>query len=124
MSKPEEESLRGLSENIYDAGRLWISAKLISDQLEDGEKNYLAALMNEIERAQFEGQKVSDTKLERMARGTPEFGDYVKRKCEAVAETGKRKVRYEALQNYFEARRSELAFDRAKIEKGIYHEGS
>ena len=123
MSKSEDTSLQRLVEDIHEAGRAWIAAKLISDQLEDGEKNYLAALMN-AEEAKLSGQKIGEGKLERMVRGTPEFGDYVKRKCEALAETGKRKVRYEALQNYWEAKRSEMAFERAKIEKGIFHEGN
>jgi hypothetical protein len=122
MSKQERTDLEKLVVQIQDAGQEWIEAKLKSDQLNDGEKNYLAALMNGIEQ-QFKNTKISETKLDRLARGTPEFGNYVIGKCAAVAETGRKKVRYEALQNLWEAKRSELAFEREKLSKGIYHEG-
>lgn len=122
MSKPETTHLEKLVVDIQEAGQAWIEAKLKSDQLDDGEKNYLAALMNGIEE-QFKNTKISEAKLDRLARGMPEFANYVAGKCEAIAETGRKKVRYEALQNYWEAQRSQLAFEREKISKGIYHTG-
>jgi hypothetical protein len=121
MSKPEVTNLERLVVEIQEAGQEWIDAKLKSDQLSDGEKNYLAALINGLEQAIKD--KISEQKLERLARGSPEFGQYVIGKCAAIAETSRKKVRYEALQNLWEARRSELAFERAKIEKGIFHTG-
>lgn len=117
-----EGNLEKLVIEIQEAGQDWIEAKLKSDQLDDGEKNYLAALINGLEEG-MKGGKISEAKLERLARGSPEFGQYVIGKCTAIAETSRKKVRYEALQNLWEARRSELAFERAKIEKGIFHEG-
>jgi hypothetical protein len=122
MSKPELGALEKLVVEIQDAGQAWIEAKLRSDQLADGEKNYLAALMNGIDEA-MKGKKISEHKLERLARGTPEFGAYVVGKAVAIAETGRKKIRYDALQSLWEAKRSELSFERAKIEKGIFHEG-
>lgn len=122
MSKTEPISLEKLVIEIQTAGQEWIETKLKSDQLADGEKNYLAALMNGIEE-QFKNAKISEAKLDRLARGTPEFGNYVVGKCAAIAETGRKKVRYEALQNLWEAKRSELAFEREKIAKGIFHAG-
>lgn len=116
----ETSSLERLVIEIQDAGQAWVEAKLLSDQLEDGEKNYLAALMNGLE-SQYE--KVSEAKLERLARGSAEFGEYVQGVVKARAETARKRVRYEALQNLFEAHRSHFALERAKIEKGIYHEG-
>lgn len=123
MSKPEVTgTLERLVVEIQEAGQEWIEAKLRSDQLDDGEKNYLAALMNGLEEA-MKGVKISEAKLERLARGSAEFGQYVIGKCAAIAESSRKRVRYEALQNLWEARRSELAFERAKIEKGIFHIG-
>lgn len=114
--------LEKLVVKIQEGGQEWVEAKLKSDQLDDGEKNYLAAIMNGLEQ-ELKGEKLSETKLERLARGSPEFGQYLIGKCSAIAETSRKKIRYEALQNLFEARRSELALERAKIEKGIFELG-
>ena len=122
MSKPDSSNLERLVVEIQEAGQAWIESKLKSDQLDAGEKNYLAALMNGIDDA-TKGTKISEAKLERLARGSPEFGNYVIGKVMAIAETGRKKVRYESLQNLWEAKRSELSFERVKIERGIYHEG-
>jgi len=115
-------NLESLVIEIQQAGQEWIEAKLRSDQLEDGEKNFLAALINSLDDA-MKGQKVSETKLERLARGSADFREYVTGKCCAIAETARKRVRYESLRDLFEARRSEFAFERAKLEKGIYHIG-
>lgn len=123
--KKEISELEKIVVEIQEAGQAWIEAKLKSDQLEDNEKNFLAAIMNrtEAEIIKMSAEKASDTKLERWARGSNEFLAHVKAKNEAKAETGKLKVRYEALQAYWEAQRSQLAFEREKIAKGIFHEG-
>lgn len=120
MSKAEQSFERLLIE-IHDAGQAWIDAQLTARQLEEDQKSYLAALMNEMERT-FDS-KVSETKLDRLARGAQPYRDYVVRQCTAWAEAQRLRVRYENLQMLLEARRSELAMERAKIEKGIFHEG-
>jgi hypothetical protein len=113
--------LEALVTQINKAGQEWVEAKLKSDQLEADEKNYLAALINELEKA-FD--KVSETRLERLARGSAEFRAYVTGRIIAQAETNRKKVRYEAAQNLFEAKRSLMALEREKIAKAIYHTGS
>jgi len=118
----DSQDLSRLIVEIQSAGQDWIKSKLKSDQLVDGEKNYLAALMNNLEMS-ADGRKMSEGKLERLARGAPEFGQYVTGKCTAVAETARKRVRYESLRDLFEARRSEMAFLRMQIEKGIFSEG-
>jgi len=129
MSKSETHAdLERLVVEIQTAGQAWIDAKLKSDQLQDGEKNYLAALMNSLDEAWSKGaakkERISESKLERLARGSPEFGQYVVGKCAAIAETARKRVRYEALRDLWEARRSQLAFERVQIEKGIFAVGS
>lgn len=119
MSKPDS-TLERLVVEIQEAGQAWVEARLKSDQLEADEKNFLAALMNELERG-FD--KVSEAKLERLVRGSKEYRNYVTGRTMAAADTGRRRVRYEALQNYFEAQRSIFALERAKIEKGIFDKG-
>lgn len=106
---------------IQHAGQDWVEAKLKSDQLEADEKNFLALMMNDLEKT-FD-EKVSDSKLERLVRGSKEFREYVTGRVAAQAETGRKKVRYENLQNFYEAKRSQLAFEREKLAKGIFHRG-
>lgn len=113
--------LEKLVTKIQEAGQAWVDAKLKADQLQDTEKSLLASLMNVKEVTANE--KISESKLERLARDTPAFSLHIKGKNEAIAEANKLKVRYEALQSLYEAKRSELAFEREKIAKGIYHSG-
>ena len=121
MSKPEPTTLEKIVIEIQEAGQAWIEAKLKSDQLEGDEKNLLASMMNDLEKS-FD--KVSEAKLERLVRGSPEFRGYVTGRIFAQAETGRKKVRYESALNFWEAKRSELAFEREKLSKGVFHIGS
>ena len=118
--KNEQTALEKLVVEIQDAGQEWVEAKLKSDQLEADEKNFLAALMNDLEKG-FD--KVSEAKLERLSRGGRQYRDYTTGRVLAQAETNRKKVRYESLLNLWEAKRSELAMERAKLEKGIFHIG-
>ena len=104
-----------------DAGNTWIDAKLKSDQLEEDARPYLASLMNDLARAARE--KVSETHLDREARGSENYRAYVSRMVLAKAETLRARVKFDAIDKTFEARRSHEAMERAKIEKGIFHEG-
>lgn len=100
------------------AGKAWVDSKLISDQLEEDQKSFLASLVNELD-----DDKTSETKLERKARGSKQYRDYVTNMCLARAEMLKKKVRFDALGMLFESRRSELAFEREGIKKGIFESG-
>src|SRR5215471_6861676 len=62
----DQQDLSRLIVEIQSAGQEWIKSKLKSDQLVDGEKNYLAALMNNLEMT-ADGRKMSEGKLERLA---------------------------------------------------------
>jgi len=117
--------LEKLVTEIQQAGQDWVEAKLKSDQLESDEKNYLSALMNDLEKTllQKTDVKLSEAKLERMARGSEGFRSYVVGRVTAASETGRKKVRYEAALNFWEAKRSQMAFERAQLEKGIFERG-
>jgi len=110
--------LENLVVRYQEAGQDWIKTRLVSDQLEEDLKPYLASLMNELD----DGDK-SEAKLDREARGSKQFRDYVKNMVLARADTARKKVRYESLGMLWEAKRSELAMEREKLSKGIYHEG-
>lgn len=113
--------LEKLVVQIHGAGQAWIDSKLAADQLDRDEKNFLAMLMNALEDNAKE--KLAESKLERLARGSKDYRDYVTRMCIAKAEAQRKQVRYENLQALWETKRSELTFERAKIEKGIFHQG-
>jgi hypothetical protein len=116
----DQGSFERLLKEIHDAGTMWIDAQLKARQLEEDQKSFLAALMNNFEKTM---DKVSESKLDRLARGSQPYRDYVLNTCMAWAEAQRLRVRYDNLQMLLEARRSELAMERAKIEKGIFHEG-
>ena len=96
----------------------WVEANFKASQLEEDRKPYLASLMNEF--AGKTTEKIAESKLERMALGTPEYRKYITGMCAARADAERAKVEYEATLNWFEARRSEMALERSKIEKGIF----
>ena len=107
----------GLSElekrvvRAQDLGQKWAELHEVWLQLDRDEKNYLAALMNDLAKV----NDVSEAKLERMARGSEEFRKYVSRICIARGEELRAKVRYENARDYFEAARSLEATERAKM---------
>jgi len=103
---------------LEKAGQAWVTARLKSDQLDEDAKPFLASLQNELDDG-----NTSEAKLERQAKGSKQFRDYIREMCLARAESLKQKIRYEGFQALFEAKRSEMALERVKIEKGIFHTG-
>ena len=103
------------------AGDAWIAAKLRADQLEEDAKSFLAALINELEQAETE--KTSEARLERKARGSKAYREFINQMCIARADALAKKVRFDALEKLFDARRSQKAFDRETVKQGIYHQG-
>lgn len=101
MSKPERSELEKRIIFAEEAGQKHASIYEIWLQLDEDKKNYLAALMNDID----DGD-TSESKLERKARGSKEFREYVKNMCIAKGEELRAKVRYDNARDYFEAGRS------------------
>ncbi len=93
-----------------EAGRKWAEIHQIWLQLDSDKANYLAALMNDIDDGQM-----SDKKLERLARGSKAFRDYVKNTSIAKGEELRAKVKYENARDYFEAGRSQESTEREKM---------
>lgn len=104
------------------AGNDWVDAKLASDQLDEDQKSFLAALINELAKS-YDGRKVTEKNLERLALGSTQYRDYVVQVCRARAEMLRKKVRFDALGMLFESRRSQLSYEKEKLAKGIFHEG-
>lgn len=99
-----------------ELGQKWAELHEVWLQLDRDEKNYLAALMNDLSKANIGGLRdASETKLERLARGSDEFRKYILRICIAKGEELRAKVRYDNARDFFEAARSLEATERAKI---------
>lgn len=103
----------------HDSGIAWAEAKLLADQLEEASKPFLDSLQNKLDNGEH-----SEAKLVRMARGSDEYRVYIKGMCEARAAANRARVEYDAAIAWFEARRSESALIRVKIEKGIFERGA
>lgn len=95
-----------------ELGQKWAELHEVWLQLDRDEKSYLASLMNDLANT-TEG--LSEAKLERLARGSVQFREYIQRVCIAKGEELRAKVRYDNARDYFEAARSLEATERAKI---------
>jgi len=115
---PENQTLEGLVRQYHEAGTAWIEAKLKADLLEEDQKPYLASLQNALD----DGSK-SEAKLDREARGSTQYRDFIKGMVLGKAESLRKKVRFDSISMLFSAKQSEMAMEREKISKGIYHEG-
>ena len=121
MSEPSQ--LEQLALAIQEADDAHEAAKLVSDQLKADELNYLSALMNALEQREFVGQKISDSKLERIVRGTEEFRAYVRGRVLAEAKTLHLKNKRDNLKVQWESERSDQSLERQKYASGIYKVG-
>ena len=110
MSKPERSELEKRIIFAEEQGQKWAEIHQIWLQLDEDKKNYLSALMNDLD----DGEK-SEAKLERLARGSKAFRDYVKNMCIAKGEELRSKVKYENARDYFEAGRSQESTEREKM---------
>jgi len=110
MSKPERSELEKRIIFAEELGGKWAAIHQIWLQLDEDKKNYLSALMNDLD----DGEK-SEAKLERLARGTKDFREYIKNMCIAKGEELRAKVRYDNARDYFEAGRSQESTEREKM---------
>jgi hypothetical protein len=116
--KMNEQNLEKLVKDFQSAGQDWVKAKLVADQLEEDKKSYFFALKNALDNGEL-----SEAKLDRLAGGSKEYREYIQRMCLARADMLSKKVRYDAFDKLFDAARSEKAYERAIVEKGIFHKG-
>ena len=98
-----------LIEQMHDAGQKWVEADFKARQLEEDQKPFLASIINELD----DGD-TSETKLERKARGSRPYRDYVIGMCAAKAEALRMRVKYDCMVSLFEARRTEAANQRIR----------
>lgn len=93
-----------------ELGEKWAALHATWMQLDEDKKNYLAALMNDID----DGD-TSEAKLERRARASKEYRDYVRNLAIAKGEELRAKVHYDNARDFFEAGRSQESTEREKM---------
>lgn len=96
-----------------ELGEKWADLHAIVMQLEEDKKNYLAALINDLEAGH--ANTVSETKLERLARGSKQYRDYIRNMCLAKGEELRARVKYENARDFFEAGRSQESTAREQM---------
>lgn len=92
------------------AGLEWVSAKLKADLLDEDAKPFLDSLKNALDDG-----NTSEAKLTRLAQGSKQYRDFIKGMVLARADMLRKKVRYEGLEKLFEAKRSNLSFEKEKF---------
>ena len=105
-----EDALEKFVARYRSAGLQWVEAKFKSDQLDEDQKSYLDSLKNALD----DGEK-SEAKITREAQGSKEYRDYIRGLVTARAEMLRKKVEYDALDKLFEAKRSNLSFEKEKM---------
>ncbi len=116
LEKRERSELEKRIIRAEDLGQKHAAIYEVWLQLDEDKKNYLSALMNDIEAAtDHKDEKMTEAKLERLARGSKEFREYIKNMCIAKGEELRARVKYENARDYFEAGRSQEATEREKM---------
>lgn len=110
MSKSEPTELEKRIIAAEKLGQKWVDLHQTWLQLDEDKKNYLSSLMNDLDDG-----GTSEAKLERRARGSKEFREYIKNMCIARGEELRAKVKYENAGDYFEAGRSHESTEREKM---------
>lgn len=84
------------------------------DLLKEHAKDYLAILMTKLDRPE---ERLSESKLERLARSSKEWSDFRLGLAEATREAGTARVRYFSYIRYFECIQSGLSYKREELRR-------
>ena len=103
---------------IEAAGALWVQAEAVSKRYQELKKVKLAQLKKEIEK-ENPGVKYTHAALETEALAHPDYREFLDDMTNFWKEAETQFLHYEALKNKFDAARSEMAFERTKLERGI-----
>lgn len=116
-TQSEALTLESLSYQIEEKGKEWNTAKQVAERADELRKILLADIQNRHEAGvvQYDPKaKISETKLERIARGSDEFRGHIEETVKAKKDANDKYMEYEALKNLFDATRSAMALERAR----------
>lgn len=115
--KSEALTLESLSYQIEEKGKEWNTTKQVAERADELRKILLADIQNRHEAGVLQHDpkaKLSETKLDRIARGSDEFRDHIEVVVDSKKDANDKYMEYEALKNLFDATRSEMALERAR----------
>jgi len=92
-------------------GQDWVNQLATYRQLEEGKKSVLADLQNSLD----DGD-TSEAKLERQARGSKEWKEFIRNLCTAEAAMLRAKVKYDCSVAFYEAARTAEASKRVELQ--------
>lgn len=105
-----------LEDIIVRANRIgveYVEKRRESERLELLRPSVRAQVMNRIEASSTE--RLSESRLRRLAEADAEYLDHIERLAEARAEAEKLRVRYESYRNLFDARRTLISYRKAEL---------
>ena len=109
------EGFRRANEQTSDAFRKYQKAKDDLEILKDAKKDYLALCMTKVDKS---SEKLSEAKLERLARTSDEWIEFMKGFDDAVREVGRCGVEYSNALRKWETIQSGLSYQKAEL-KGL-----
>jgi len=113
-------SLEQIVGDLDAAGLEWARLDLKASQLEEDKKSFLAAIQTELTKRHPEA---SEKTLERLALSDPTYRAFVNGMCAARAAALQARIKYDNTEKLYDARRSQLALERVKVERNISHIG-
>ena len=105
-----------LEEIIIRANRIgvdYVEKRREAERLELLRPSVRAQVMNRLEAAATE--RLSESRLRRLAEADGEYLDHLERIAEARAEAEKLRVRYDSYRNLFDARRTLISYRKAEL---------
>ena len=105
-----------LEEIIIRANRIgvdYVEKRREAERLELLRPSVRAQVMNRLEAAATE--RLSESRLRRLAEADAEYLDHLERIAEARAEAEKLRVRYDSYRNLFDARRTLISYRKAEL---------
>ena len=105
-----------LEEIVLEAegiGKKWVEANQIARRLRELVKPRLYQIATEISKTAK--KSISETALTRMAYASSDYEEFITSVTVAECTAQKLKIEYDALQNLFEAMRSEYSLEKAKM---------
>lgn len=107
-------NLEELAEEIEKKGKLLVQAEQVANRMKELKKTVLAKVQTDIE-VKSSGTKLSENKLERLALASTEYEQHIIDMCESQRLSGELEKEYDKLKNFFEATRSNMAMERARM---------
>lgn len=111
------ENLEKLVTEIEEAGIYYVELRAIARRYEELKKIKLAQLKRD--HAKRNDGRISHVQLESKAYADPDYKKFILDLVRTEKESEKAKVRYEACKNLFDAMRTNIAFEREKLAKGV-----